>query len=126
MDFGELLDKSSEMELEPEEIVKYCDDNKLSYVDFCNMILVHLAKNYLKGKCNYSYSDGVANNIHDFMMSGHYLNANNNSLADPAYSIYLAFDAGEYYRKEDDRSVEPHVKYTKAEIEQILRGIGNS
>ena len=114
------------MELEVEDILKYCNGNDLSYVEFSNNVLVHLAKIYLSGSVDYSYADGVANNIHDFMMTDQYLDSNNNTLSDPAYSIYLAFDAGEYYRKEDDKSIEPHIKYTNPELEAILRGIENS
>jgi hypothetical protein len=108
------------MELASHEIVAYCSENELSYVQFCNELMIDLAKSYLSGKVDYSYADGVANNIHDFMMSDSYLDSNNNTLDDPAYSVYLAFDAGEYYRKDDDRSIEPDIKYTKPELEKIV------
>lgn len=57
------------------------------------------------------------------MISDYYLNSNNNIPADPAYSIHLAFDSGEYYRKEDDKSIEPHLKYTNPGLELILRDL---
>jgi prepilin-type processing-associated H-X9-DG protein len=114
------------MDLESEEIIDYCTANNLNFVAFCNEILIHLSKVYLSGKVNYSFADGVANNIHDFMVSDHYLDSNNNTLSDPAYSIYLAFDAGEYYRKEDDKNIEPHVKYTNPQLEAILLNVEHS
>lgn len=60
------------MELKAEEIIEYCNNRNLGYVEFCNKVLVYLAKNYLSGGLDYSYSDGVANNIYDFMISDYY------------------------------------------------------
>jgi len=43
-----------------------------------------------------------------------------NTLPDPAYPIYLAFDAGEYHHSGDALEVDPEEKYTRPEIDRVL------
>lgn len=42
-------------------------------------------------------------------------------MLEPAYSIFLAFDDGEYRRSKDAVSVDPSEKYTRPQIEIILK-----
>lgn len=41
-------------------------------------------------------------------------------MSQPAFSIYQALDAGEYWHSDDDRDVFPWDKWTRPELERIL------
>lgn len=45
-------------------------------------------------------------------------------MPEPAFSIYQAFDAGEYWHSGDDREVFPWERWTRPELERILREVG--
>lgn len=45
-------------------------------------------------------------------------------MPEPAFSIYLAFDAGEYWHRGDAQDVMPWEKWTRPELERILRELG--
>ena len=126
MKFEQVFKKLGDMELTLNEALHYCATENIGIVEFCNEVMVVTATQYHENSIDYSFADGVANNVYGFMVSDYYLGVTENSLSEPAYSIYLAFDAGEYFHKNDDRSIDPEFKYTRPEIERILSEIKNS
>lgn len=126
MKFEQVYKKLGEMKLTLIEALNFCATENIDIVEFCNNVMVVTATKYHENSIDYSFADGVANNVYGFMLSDFYLELTENSLSEPAYSIYLAFDAGEYFHKNDDRNIAPEFKYTKPEIERILSEIKNS
>ncbi|WP_233081907.1 hypothetical protein [Rheinheimera soli] len=126
MKFEHLFKKLGDMELTLDEALHYCSKENIGFVEFCNDVMVTTATQYYEKKIDYPFADAVANNVYGFMVSDHYLGLTGNSLSEPAYSVYLAFDSGEYFHQNDDRSIEPELKYTRPEIERILREISNA
>jgi hypothetical protein len=59
------------------------------------------------------------NNIFTFWMNEHHVK--NYAFSGIAWDCYLAFDAGEYYREDDDRNINPAEEYTKPLIEELLK-----
>jgi hypothetical protein len=78
------------------------------------------ALKYWNGQINYSDGDYIMNHLHGFWLSNeNYFKKN--AFAGIALECYEAFDAGEYYRENDDRSIDPAEKYTKPLIEAFLK-----
>lgn len=78
------------------------------------------ALKYWNGQISYRDGDCIMNNLYIFWMtSEHFIK--NIGFSDVAWKCYLAFDAGEFYRDNDDRSIEPAEKYTRPLVESLLR-----
>jgi len=81
---------------------------------------IETALKYWNGEIGFDDGDRIMNNlcgscIHnetDFV---------NYEFPTTAWECFLAFDAGEFYRQEDDKSVDPSEKYTKPLIAEFLR-----
>src|SRR5690606_20735496 len=78
------------------------------------------ALRYWNGQITYRDGDCIMNNLYNYLM--------NNTAIDKSeeffgitWDCYLAFDAGEFNRDNDDKSIEPSEKYTKPLIESILK-----
>ena len=71
---------------------------------------------FITGTRDFHYCDEVMNtfisDIIDLSMHA--------DMPKPAFSIYQAFDAGEYWHTGDDRDVFPWEKWTRPELERIL------
>ncbi|TCC88243.1 hypothetical protein EZ428_21215 [Pedobacter frigiditerrae] len=77
------------------------------------------ALKYWKGEINYVEGDYIINNLYSFWLTkDYYLNY---GFSEIAWECYEAFDAGEYFRSDDDRKIDPAEKYTKPLIEEILK-----
>ena len=84
--------------------------------DFPNELIDKLsletALKYWTGQISYKDGDTIMNNIIGCMR---------NEIPAIAWECYLAFDAGEFYRPGDEKTVEPAEKYTKPLIEELLK-----
>lgn len=119
MNIYELANKCLGQNLKREEFDQFLIDHNISFESLCNQIANNLAKNYLLGKLDFYFCDQVMNRIDTFI-----IDALSEEIIDtfpePAYSIYIAFDQGEYYHKDDDRSIDPAEKYTKPMLSEII------
>jgi len=75
---------------------------------------------YWNKEMDYEYGDCIMNNIYTFWISNEYY-SKYFEFPDIAWECYYAFDAGEYYREDDDRSIDPAEKYTRPLVETLLR-----
>ena len=79
-----------------------------------------VALKFFKNEISYADGDHIMNNIWGFWVTNDYY-IKNYPIPDNVYECYGAFDAGEYYRTEDDTAVNPTEKYTRPLIEEFLR-----
>lgn len=83
-------------------------------------ISLETALKYWNGRINYEEGDSIINNIYTFWVTNEYY-FKNYKFPDIAWECYDAFDAGEYYRENDAKSINPTEKYTKPLIEELLK-----
>ena len=77
------------------------------------------ALKYWHGQIDYEDGDCTMNNLFNFWITKEYYE--NYEFSDIAWECYDAFDSGEFYRENDDRSIDPAEKYTKPLIERFLK-----
>lgn len=89
------------------------------------LFATQLAKLYDQNKLNYEFCDSVINDAwSEWMFS--FLDENKDEVKIPPdfYEVYEAFDAGEYYRRED-KSDDPIAEHTNPLIRKFLDKISN-
>lgn len=117
-DLALIASKSNNME---RDITEYCEQYLCTPPECLNQLTLHVAENYHTGKYSYEFSDEVVNLVFGHMTDDFILDHTvGNTLPEPAFSIYLAFDSGEYQRRSDADTVCPIKKYTDPEIALIL------
>ena len=78
------------------------------------------AAKYYKGQISFDEGDIIMNNL--FIGSAVQENITNNlELPTIAWECFLAFDAGEFFRKDDDKNIDPPDEYTKPLVEILLK-----
>ena len=127
MNIYQLVSKAVGQKLKREEFNQYLQDKEMAFEVLCNQIATHLAKNYLLGKLDFYFCDQVMNRINTFMIDALFENIIE-TLPEPADSIYLAFDQGEYHHSNDDRdrNIDPAEKYTKPRLQEIMTQLNQS
>ena len=91
------------------EIESYCLAEGIEVSDLCNRIALTVAERFQAGTLSYEDGDGVMNALFTVIVD--------NETVEPAWSIYLAFDEGEY----DHRgSSDPVESFTRPQIRNIL------
>jgi hypothetical protein len=78
------------------------------------------ALKYWNGQMNYRDADCIMNNLYIYC-STHVGFEKSEEFFGIAWECYLAFDAGEFYRNNDDRSIDPSEKYTRPLVENLLK-----
>ncbi len=94
-----------------------CAQNGLSVVDLLNELSIVLAKQFIDGALSFEFCDQAMNGIFGLIVEL----AMEASTPEPAFSIYQAFDGGEYIRPEDAPNIVPWDKYTRPALLEILR-----
>ena len=105
-----LSDQYSEYKIDPDEyflpellFLNECSKRNLSFIDGCDLLGIALAKLYYAKKVDYLFGDIVANDISAYLIS-FVMDQDEKVWADKLWEVYLAFDAGEFYRtnKQDE------------------------
>jgi hypothetical protein len=94
----------------------FCRWNKIEFDDLCNSIALTIARRFNETAMTYEDADGVANALSRLMIA-HVTREADACLPEPAWSIFLAFDAGEYDRGDGTDPVEC---YTRRLVRQAL------
>ncbi|HEV7349860.1 hypothetical protein [Telluribacter sp.] len=81
---------------------------------------INVALKYWKEQLSYEAADCIMNNLYSFWVTNDYF-VKTYPFTEVAWECYEAFDAGEYYRDNDDKNVSPDVKYTRPLVEELLR-----
>lgn len=83
-------------------------------------ISLETALKYWNGQIDYEDGDCIMNNLFIYWMTNDYF-VRNFEFSGIVWECYQAFDSGEFYRSNDDRSIDPSEKYTKPLVESLLR-----
>ena len=96
----------------------FCEAAGIRLGDLYNRMAVTIAKRFHVGTMSYVDADGAMNRIWHMMVDDAARCGDRFEFPEPAFSIYEAFDAGEYDHGDGDDPVE---KYTKPRIAEIVR-----
>jgi hypothetical protein len=100
------------------EIDKFRSKQDRSRESVFNELAIGIAKQFQSLETSYEDCDEAINNVWGSMIEDSVEQGDGFELAQPAYAIYEAFDAGEFDHKDGDDPIE---KYTKPEISEILK-----
>ncbi|WP_260620562.1 hypothetical protein [Pseudomonas protegens] len=93
------------------------DEMQIDRCALFNQVAMAVARLFIEGQRDFHYGDAVMNTLFSDMVDLS-LNAD---MPEPAFSIYLAFDAGEYRHPGDGQDERPWEKWTRPALERILR-----
>lgn len=89
--------------------------------EFYNSAALQIARHYQEGLLTYGFCDRVMNDLWNAVQAG--FTNDNNSVPEPFFQIYEAFDAGEYHRAKD-KSDDPVADFTDPLIANLLLRLG--
>ncbi|WP_434694609.1 hypothetical protein J3P89_14535 [Pseudomonas sp. Z1-14] len=99
------------------DLVPICERFAVTPHDVLNELSVAVAEGYLQGSLLYDFCNGVMNGIITAVVEV----GMTNDMPQPAFSLYQAFDQGEWFRSNDPPETDPGEKYTKPVVEEIMR-----
>ncbi|MBJ6985745.1 hypothetical protein [Luteimonas sp. MC1750] len=111
----QLAEKSSVGDLTVDEVQAYASAEFLTTGQVYDALAFHLAMGYAAGALEYHFCDSAMN----FVMG-----LTRYEVPTFAWSVYSAFDEGEFYHAGDSQEVDPAEKYTRPWIIRILREAG--
>lgn len=82
-----------------------------------NELSVAIAEGYLQGSLPYDSCDGVMNGMINAVVEV----GMTNDMPQPAFSLYQAFDQGEWFRSNGTPETDSNEEYTKPVVEEIMR-----
>jgi len=101
-----------------EEIEAYRGKLGVTVEEALNSIALTLARRYDAGEMAFFDCDIAANSLYSWCLL-----KRDHVLPEPALSVFLAFDEGEYRHSGDADDVDTEAKYTRPMIKELLRGI---
>jgi hypothetical protein len=113
MNFCDLMQEAERRCLFPEDIEAFCADSPLPLEATLDGCALELAKSYAAGNVSFDAGDNLANVLFAFA-------ASRDSIPELMFSVYLAFDAGEFY-PDEIRTPSPEERFTRPQISEILR-----
>lgn len=102
------------------ELLDYCRLTQESMREFCNRLALSLARGFQDGKLSYEFCDDTLNCLFNFIMEPQFLESDA-GLPHPAFDIFQAFDAADYYRDHDAPDDAAVAAWTRPRIDEILR-----
>ena len=85
---------------------------------FCDAFALHVAKAYMAGELGFEVADRAMNELYSYS----YYDADR-GMPEIAWAIFNAFDSGEFCHRGDSPDVDPELKYTRAQLAQVLDSI---
>jgi len=104
-----------------DEIGRWAAKIGLDWLKFLDMLSAELAKRYHAGSVGYEVGAAIANDLWGALIMRPD-QVSNNDWPQLCQTVYLAFDAGEYRRKEDG-DADPVELYTNPAIAKIVVGL---
>ena len=98
------------------DLLPICERFSVAPKDVLNELSIAVAEGYLDGSLTYEFCDGVMNGIINAVVEV----SVTDDMPQPAFSLYQAFDQGEWFRS-DDPPVTAGGKYTKPVVVEIMR-----
>lgn len=93
-----------------------CEHLQIDSPDLLNQLAISVARLFFTGTRDFHCCEEVMNTVVSDIV-GLSMHAD---MPQPAFSIFPAFDAGEYWRSDDDRDVFPLERWTRPELERVL------
>lgn len=118
-----LLAELSKEILSGEKVANILNNPKEFPARLIEKLSVETALKYWNGQISYEEGDCIMNNIFTFWMTNEH-HVKNYAFGEIAWECYGAFDSGEYYRENDDKSINPAEKYTKPLVGELLKKRG--
>jgi hypothetical protein len=115
----ELSVKAEAYGLTLSDLASTCDKFGVAPQDVLNELSVAVAEDYLQGSLIYDFCDGVMNGIINAVVEV----GMTDDMPQPAFSLYQAFDQGEWIRSNDPPETDPSEKYTKPVVQEIMRAL---
>jgi hypothetical protein len=112
MEFQDLINEAENRRLSLKDIAAFCSASKLpaeARLESCALVL---ARAYASGSVDFAIGDDLANVLFGYA-------AQHTAIPDLLFSVFLAFDAGEFY-PDDIRSPSPEERFTRPRIRDIL------
>ena len=124
MNIYQLVNDAATNQLTSKAFKQYLQVNGQSIDSLYNHIATSLTKNYLQGNLDFNFCDRVMNQLNTFAVDA-LIEETIETFPEPADSIYLAFDEGEFHHSNEDRDlgVDPAEKYTKPMLVKIISEI---
>ncbi|HKR45656.1 MAG TPA: hypothetical protein VJU59_39340 [Paraburkholderia sp.] len=111
MNIDEMAVRCGDQELGLADVDEACADATISRLAFFDKLTHWLALEFLEGRRDFTFCDAVANNM---------MPLSEWNLTDFAWSVFHAFDNGEFYHQGDSRDIDPVKKYTRPALRQAL------
>ncbi|SDT32400.1 hypothetical protein SAMN05216598_5042 [Pseudomonas asplenii] len=105
--------------LAPDDLGATCEQFGITPKDVLNELAIAVAEGYLDETFTYGFCDSVMNGIINAVMDL----GMTDDMPQPAFSLYQAFDQGEWIRRGDSPDSDPSEKYTRPAVQEILRTI---
>lgn len=100
--------------IDNQDITNWSEATGLSRSALYDAIALKLALGFQRRTVEFAFCDQVVNDLHAV------ISVRNEARPELFWSVFLAFDAGEFYR-DDDRSIDPVEAFTRPQIAAILR-----
>ena len=115
MTIDDLMRKAADDPFVAADIDAVCAEHGLTLGELFDAISRRIARGYASGEFPFGFCDGVMNHLYSFMLLNHDMTP-----PDFSYSVFLAFDEGEYQHRDDPEDSSPEELYTKPMIAEIL------
>ncbi|WP_207283110.1 hypothetical protein [Pseudomonas sp. FW300-N2F2] len=102
------------------DVQTICERLQVDICSLLNQVAIAVAERFTSNTQDFEFCDEVMNALFVTIVDV----SIHAPTPEPAFSIYRAFDAGEYKHSGDSTDVCPWEKYTRPEIERILHSIG--
>jgi DNA-binding Xre family transcriptional regulator len=99
------------------DLLPICERFSVAPKDVLNELSIVVAEGYLDGSLTYEFCDGVMNGIINAVVEV----SVTDDMPQPAFSLYQAFDQGEWFRSDDPPVTDTGGKYTKPVVVEIMR-----
>jgi len=105
-----ILKNAADWTLERPTVDAFCEQQNIDADMFYNQVSTEIARRFTDGVMSYPDADLAMNRVYEFMIEDAVAQGDGFTLAEPAFSIYEAFDAGEYDHGDGQDPVEAFVK----------------
>lgn len=117
MEFVDLIQEAAKRQLSLADIALYCELFAVSTAQRLENCAIELARGYAAGSVSYEAADNLANVLFAYA-------AQNVAIPAVLFSVFQAFDAGEFY-PDEIRSPSPEERFTRPQINAILKDYDN-
>ena len=114
-----LLELSKEI-LSASKVADIFNNPKHPPIELIEKLSLETALRYWNMQILYEDGDCIMNNIYGLWVTNDYY-LHNYKFPDIMWECYIAFDAGEDYRENDNKSIDPAEKYTRPLVETLLK-----